>query len=96
MTSTTALLDAPVATSRRLRGWTGHESESVSRRRHFESGKGGRVLREGAALVPEVGHALGVATSGLAAADADEVQAVRAGRERADDGGRNAQHVPRL
>jgi hypothetical protein len=56
----------------------------------------GRVLRAGLLSVPEVGHALGVATSGLAAADADEIQAVRARRERADDGGRDAQHVPCL
>jgi hypothetical protein len=46
------------------------------------------------ASLPEVRDPLGVAASGLAAADADEVKPVRPGLERADDARSHAQHVP--
>ena len=46
------------------------------------------------ASVPKVGDPLGIAAFGLAAADADEVEPVRPGLERADDGGSDAEHVP--
>src|SRR5919197_5053879 len=47
------------------------------------------------ASVPEVWEPLGVAALGLAAADADEVEALWAGLERADHRGSDAQRVPR-
>ena len=47
-----------------------------------------------AASVPEDGDPLGVAALGLAAADADEVETLCAGLERADHCGSHAQHVP--
>src|SRR5215210_6399368 len=49
----------------------------------------------GAASLPGIGEPLAVAALGPAAADADHVEAVRAGLERADDRRRDAQDVPR-
>src|SRR5688572_854479 len=49
----------------------------------------------GARSAPEVREPLRVASLRLAAADADQLQPVRAGLERAHDGRRDAQHVPR-
>jgi hypothetical protein len=45
--------------------------------------------------VPEILESLGVASLGLAAADADHVKTFRAGLERADDRRSDAQDVPR-
>jgi hypothetical protein len=61
----------------------------------MKSGKPAGRVASRRRSVPEILEPLGVASIGLAPADADHVKTFRAGLERADDCRSDAQHIPR-